>query len=143
MKREIFIYPLILIFLCSCATVYVKSFRYFPNGTPINEVVEKLGQPRYERKIIDDSGVEYVIYRYKIDDLFELYRPTIFYNKSAIQSVPSDFVFKDGLLILEGVQIQGRFFDSSKESEKELLRSINWHLSLKKDDKKLRTSLFW
>ena len=143
MNKKILFLTLFLSFVLGCATVYVKSPVYFPNGTPSKEVLEKLGQPQYQRTIVDENGSEYEIYRYKADALFDLYRPTIFYNRKSIESVPSDIVFKDGLLILEGVKIQGDFFKEGKEAEAELLRSIIWHLNLSKDKNRFRTSLFW
>jgi len=137
---------LLILFLCTavgCTTVLVKQGRYFISGTSLEEVAEEIGEPRYARTIIDDAGDSYEIYRYKADVFFDSYTPTPFYNVTSVQSVPTDIVFRNEALILQGVRIQGRFFDETDSAENEMLRSIDWHLQVLKDEKKARTSLFW
>ena len=139
-KKTIFL----ILFLCTaigCATVVVKSGRYFPRGVGPEDVLVEMGQPQHKRTIADDSGDVYEIYRYKADDFFDSYNPTPFYNENSVQSVPTDIVFKNGTLILQGVRIQGKFFEMGEAVEQEMLRSIDWHLQ--QSEKKLRTSLFW
>ena len=141
MSKKLLVFLILLCVITGCASVVVKSQIHFSKGATSEEVIEQLGYPLRSRTIVDSSGDEFEIYRYNAQDFFGDYNRTPFYNKNTMLSTPTDIVFKNGKLVLQGVSIQGKLRDEALKAEKELLRSVKWHLE--ENNKKYRTSVFW